>query len=72
MVFRDGTYTQLLIKDNSPYEIKYEGDGTYMIYWDGMAVEEVMFLRRPEWMSKKLADGTPLGEVLLALSDACT
>lgn len=72
MLFRDGTFTQVLIKGESPYEIRYEGDGSYMIYWNGMAVEEVLFPRRPAWMSRSLADGKPLGELFNALSDGCT
>ena len=72
MLFRDGTITQILIKKGSPYEIRYEGDGSYMLYWRGMAVEEVMFPPRPNWLSKKLKDGTPVLDALMAISDNCT
>ena len=45
MVFRDGTNVQILIKPDAPYEIRYEGDGSYMLYWNEMAVEEVLDLQ---------------------------
>lgn len=69
MILRDGTLIQVLLKEDSPYEIRYEADGVWMIYWNGLAVEEVLFPRRPDWMSKTLSDGTPMGEVLLAITD---
>lgn len=69
ILFRDGTLSQVLIKDESPYEIRYEADGVWMLYWNGLAVEEVLFPRRPDWMSRTLSDGTPIGEVLMAVSD---
>lgn len=60
MTFRDGTNIQIIFKQDSLYEIRYEGDGAYMLYWNGLAVEEVMFCPKPGWFSKKMADGTPL------------
>ncbi len=69
MLFRDGTNVQVLIKEDAPYEIRYEGDGSYMLYWNGMAVEEVLFTPRPTWLSKTLGDGTPLGHILITMSD---
>jgi hypothetical protein len=72
MVFRDGTNVQVLLKEDTPYEIRYEGDGTYMLYWRDMAVEEVRFVPRPAWLSKKLKDGTPLGHILLTMGDTHT
>ena len=72
MVFRDGTNVQVLIKSDTPYEIRYEGDGSYMLYWNDMAVEEVLFVPRPTWLSKTLQDGTPLGHVLITMGDTHT
>lgn len=57
MHFRDGTTIHILLKGQSPYEIRYEGDGSYCLYRDGEAVEEVLFIPRPEWLSKNLKNG---------------
>lgn len=69
MKFRDGLSIMILIKEDAPYEIRYEGEGTFMLYWNGMAVEEVLFLSRPQWLSKKTKDGTPLGLILTPMGD---
>jgi hypothetical protein len=72
LMFRDGTNFQVLLKGDAPYEIRYEGDGTYMLYWKDMAVEEVMFVPRPEWLSKKTQDGTPVPLILTPMGDTHT
>ena len=72
MVLRDGTNFQLLIKPDAPYEVRYEGDGSYMLYWNDMAVEEVLFVPRPNWLSKTLKDGTPVPLVLTPMGDTHT
>ena len=69
MKFRDGITMGVLIKEDSPYEIRYEGEGTYMLYWNGMAVEEVLFVARPNWFSKTTEDGTPLSLILTPFND---
>lgn len=69
MKFRDGTTTWILIKEDSPYEIRYEGEGTYVLYWNGIAVEEALFVARPAWVSKKTQDGTPLGMIFTPMGD---
>lgn len=72
MMLRDGTNIFVLIKKDAPYEIRYEGDGSYMLYWNEMAVEEVKFTPRPKWLSKTLKDGTPLGYVFAPMGDTHT
>lgn len=61
--FRDGTTTKIEIDKDSPYEVKYEGDGRYMLYGDQEPVQEVFFRPRPEWYSKRTGDGTPMSMV---------
>lgn len=72
LMFRDGTNFQVLLKKGAPYEIRYEGDGTYMLYWQGMAVEEILFVPRPTWLSRKTKDGTPVPLILTPMGDTHT
>ena len=72
MLLRDGTNIQMLIKPDAPYEIRYEGDGSYVLYWNEMAVEEVLYISRPNRLSNTLKDGTPVPLVLTPMSDTHT
>lgn len=59
----DGTNVLIKLDADSPYEVRYDGDGAYWLYRDGTAVEQVLFPPRPEWFTKRTRDGSLMCKV---------
>ncbi|MFQ5665564.1 MAG: radical SAM protein [Candidatus Binatia bacterium] len=69
---RDGTTTILKLAAESPYEIRIlDGDARYMLYRDGEAIEEVYFEPRPQWFTRRTADGTLMCKVVSSAGRNC-
>ena len=59
----DGTTAMIMLDSESPYEIRYMGDGQYALYCDGEHVSQVYFTARPEWFTKRTKDGSLMCKV---------
>ncbi len=59
----DGTNVLIKLDTDSPYDIRYEGDGMYHLYRDGVVVEQVLFTPRPQWFTKRTKDGSLMCKV---------
>jgi len=69
---RDGTTTILKLAAESRYEIRtLEGDARYMLYRDGEPIEEVFFEPRPQWFTRRTADGTLMCKVVSSAGRRC-
>ena len=53
----DGTTVMIMLDNESPYEIRYLGDGQYALYCDDERLTPVYFTPRPEWFTKSGAWG---------------
>jgi hypothetical protein len=60
----------ILFNQKSPYEIKEE-DGSYFLYRQGEVLEEVSFIKRPEYFFKTTRDGTPVNTLVLQRGPSC-
>ncbi|MFQ5665560.1 MAG: radical SAM protein [Candidatus Binatia bacterium] len=59
----DGTNVLIKLDSESPYEIRYEGDGKYFLYRNGKAIEPVLFTPRPQWFTRRTRDGALMCKV---------
>ncbi len=62
--FPDQTHVKVIMDLDSPYAIRLAPDGRFVLQLDGQPVQEVLFPRRASWLSRTLADGTPITAVL--------
>ena len=77
--FPDYTYIQIGFNDDSPWEIKTEwlgatfsvagmGGERYFLYHGDERVEEVVFEKRPKWLTEKTSDGKTFSSVMQLIS----
>ena len=77
--FPDFTYIQIGFNDDSPWEIRSEwlgstlsvagmGGERYFLACDGERVEEVLFEKRPKWLTEKTSDGKTFSSVMQLIS----
>ncbi len=77
--FPDYTYIQIAFSDDSPWEIRSEwlgstlsvagmGGERYFLCNDGERVEEVVFEKRPKWLTEKTSDGKTFSSVMQLIS----
>lgn len=59
----DGTNVLLKLDSESPYEIRYHGDGAYYLHRDKTIVERIYFTPRPEWFTRRTRDGSMMCKV---------
>ncbi len=77
--FQDYTYIQIGFNDESPWELRTDwlgstfsvagmGGERYFLYYDDERVEEVVFEKRPEWLTRKTSDGKTFSSVMQLIS----
>ncbi len=67
---RDHTTIKIEFDKSSPYEVRYVKSGRFMLYRDSEPVEEVHFIFRPKWYSRRTRDGTLMGTLFNEVCDA--
>jgi len=70
--FQDDTYVKLILDLDSPYTIRIEPDGQFMIYRKEEPIEEVFFAQKPHWYDKTLSNGEPISTVLFEIGPCHT
>ncbi|MFI5394283.1 MAG: radical SAM protein [Candidatus Binatia bacterium] len=77
--FQDYTYIQIGFNDDSPWELRTEwlgstfsvagmGGERYFLYYGDERVEEVVFEKRPKWLTEKTSDGKTFSSVMQLIS----
>lgn len=69
MKFRDGTGVKIIVRENAPYEVRYETDGRYMLYRDQEPIEEVYFTPRPDYYTRKTGKSSQMCTVISQTGD---
>ncbi len=64
---QDDTYIKLILDLDSPFTIRREPEGGFMLYRREDPIEEVFFPSRPRWYEKTLSNGEPITSVLFAV-----
>ena len=59
----DGTTVMVMMDSESPYEMRYLGDGQYGLTCDGEHISPIYFTPRPEWFTKRTRDGSLMCKV---------
>ena len=61
---QDDTYIKLIMDLDSPYTIRIEPEGSFVLYRREDPIEEIFFPPKPHWYTKTLSNGEPLTSIL--------